>query len=259
MHRLKLDLRYYHLTRRAGITESEFHHQNLNVELSTTEVALVLVDVWGDHYIKTHLERGHDITINRIKPVVEAFRNAAAMVVHAPSPDCAKKYSQWTQYAGDDESFGATGMKHDEWPPSDFRKKTGEYEKLSRPRDPQDPAFDDIIKNRSIIPEVAPQDGDYVVVTGAHLHRLLKAKKILHLFYAGFAANMCVPFRDYGMRAMKSRGYDVSLIRDCTAAIEVAETIGQEMLTKASVIDVEVNIGTTVSSAELIASCNAKV
>jgi nicotinamidase-related amidase len=257
MSHLKLNLRYYNLTRRAGITEAEFHHQNLSVELPLDGVALILVDVWSDHYVKTHLERGHDITINRIKPVLEAFRKANALVVHAPSPDCAKKYSQWTQYAGDDEAFGAPGGERDEWPPAEFRSKSGDYEKWRRPEDPKDEVFDDILKNRSIIPEVAPQDGDHVVVTGAQLHRLLKAQQILHLFYAGFAANMCIPFRDYGMRAMKSRGYDVVLIRDCTAAIEVAETIDEEMLTRAAVIDTEVTIGCTVSSEELIAACES--
>jgi len=32
---------------------------------------------------------------------------------------------------------------------------------------------------------------------------------LLHLFYAGFAANICIPFKDYGIRALRARGYNV--------------------------------------------------
>ena len=45
---------------------------------------------------------------------------------------------------------------------------------------------------------------------------------------------MCVPHRDYGMRAMSKRGYDVVLIEDCTTTIEVADTVEEMALTKAA-------------------------
>jgi len=140
----------------------------------------------------------------------------------------------------------------DNWPPSDFRKKKGAYEKLSRPSESGAQALDEIVRNRRIIAEVAPQDGDAVVLNGNQLHRLLCHKQILHLFYAGFAANICVPFKDYGMRAMKDRGYEIILIRDCTTAIETADTIEHLDLTKNAVRDTELNIGYTISSTELI-------
>lgn len=257
MKTIQLDLRYYHLPRRAPITEADFHHKNLRLDLPAAQIALILVDVWSDHYVATHLQRGRDITLERILPVAAACRAIGATVVHAPSPDCARRYTAWTQYASDDEVFGPPPSPKDEWPPADFRAKKNEYEKWARPPEPPDQRFDDIIKNRSIIPEAVPQDGDHVVLNGPQLHRLLKHKGILYLFYAGFAANMCVPFRDYGMRAMKNRGYDIVLLRDCTTAIEVADTCQDQDLTRAAVIDTEISVGYTVSSKDMIAACQA--
>ncbi len=255
MATLELDFRYYHQPRRAGISETDIQHNTLSRSLQPDEIALILVDVWSDHYIATHLQRGREITLERIKPVMEAFRKVGAAVVHAPSPNCAKTYPQWVGYAGDGEVHGRPPSPGDDWPPSDFRNKTDGYQKLARPVEPKDKEFADIIENRRIIPEVEPLEGDDVIVTGDQLHRLLSHRKILYLFYAGFAANMCVPFRDYGMRAMKNRGYEIALIRNCTTAIEVADTAESFSITQHCVIDTELNIGYTVSASELISAC----
>ena len=255
MKSIRLDVRYYHLTRKASVEEKDFHLRILQHEYPVDRIALVLVDVWSDHFVSTHLQRGRNITIERILPVADAFRSVGAAVIHAPSPDCAKRYAAWTRFAGDEEVFGRSSPPGDDWPPAEFRSGTGDYEEWAQPKDPHDEVFEDIIKNRRIIPEAEPRAGDDVIVTGAQLHRLLKHRGILHLFYAGFAANMCVPFRDYGMRAMNDRGYDIILIRDCTTAIEVAETSENLDLSRAAVIDTEVNIGYTTSHSDLVAAC----
>ena len=77
----------------------------------------------------------------------------------------------------------------------------------------------------------------------------------MHLFYVGFAANICVPFKSYGTRAMKHRGYEIILVRDCTTAIETCDTLANEDITKNAIRDTELNIGYTTSSSKLIAAC----
>ena len=94
-----------------------------------------------------------------------------------------------------------------------------------------------------------------MVVNGEALHRLLERRGGLFLFYMGFAANMCVPFRDYGMRAMKDRGYEIILVEDCTTAIEVEDTADELALSRACKIDAALTIGYTVQSADLLAAC----
>ncbi|MBM4086838.1 MAG: isochorismatase family protein [Planctomycetes bacterium] len=111
------------------------------------------------------------------------------------------------------------------------------------------------LPNRKIMPCVEPQPGDFVAATGDQLHRLLRHRKILHLFYAGFAANMCVLHRDYGIEAMQRRGYNIILLRDCTTAIESAETFADMAHTRASVGIVEMVYGVSASSADFVAAC----
>ena len=95
-----------------------------------------------------------------------------------------------------------------------------------------------------------------MVANGEALHRLLRRRGVLFLFYMGFAANMCVPFRDYGMRAMKDRGYEVVLLEDCTTAIEVEDTADDLLLSQACKIDAALTIGYTLQSADLLAVCS---
>ena len=54
------------------------------------------------------------------------------------------------------------------------------------------------------------------------------------------------------MRAMRARGYDIVLVRDCTSAIEVADTAEDLELTAAAVRDVEVVIGYSIDSTSLV-------
>ena len=250
---IELDPGYYHLTRRAGVTEGEFERQTLHWSLPVEQIALVLVDVWGEHYVASHVARTAEITTGRIKPLMQAFRGLGAAVIHAPSPECARQYAQCGKYAVEAGKSGQDGGE--DWPPVEFRRKEGDYARWARPQDAQDAEFDRIIEERFIQRDVEPQEGDEVIATGEELQCLLMERGILFLFYAGFAANMCMPFRDYGMRAMKSRGYEIVLIEDCTTAIETADTIESLDLSRNAVRDTEVNIGYTVSSSELISAC----
>ncbi len=253
---IALDIGYYHLTYRAGITEKEFERRILHWSLPVEQIALILVDMWGEHYVASHVARTAEITARRIKPLMQAFRAAGAAVVHAPSPNCAQKYAQWGKYAVEGEQSGGNGTAP-QWPPAEFRRKEGDFAQWARPQDPQDAEFDRIIAERFIQRDVEPQEGDEVIASGEELQRLLQARGILFLFYAGFAANMCVPFRDYGMRAMKNRGYEVILIEDCTTAIEVADTADELLLSRAARIDVAQNIGYTVASDALLKACGS--
>ena len=259
MGNIELDIRYYHRPQNVGISEGDIYHNTLHRSLRASEIALVLVDVWSDHHIATHLQRGRDITLKHIRPAIEVFRRLGAAVIHAPGPECAEKYARWIRYAKEGDARGVSSPVDDDWPPAEFRNITAAYKRLARPSESGRQAVRDIAKNRRIIEEIAPQDDDEVVANGNQLHRLLRARQIPHLFYAGFAANICVPFKDYGMRAMKDRGYEIVLIRDGTTAIETADTIERMALTKNAIRDTEFNIGYTVSSSELIGAFNRAI
>ena len=238
--------------------EEHFVHAEQTFALPTEQCALVLVDCWDRHYVESHLERTNRIIAERIAPAIAACNRAGIAVIHGPSPPMAQKYPQWTAYASDaDLGFVAPGPSPD-WPPADFRSRTGDYASFAKPPEPvsdqwsrtEGPA-------RLIVETIAPKEGEFVISTGDQLHRLLRHRQIPHLLYAGFAANMCVPGRDYGTRAMQRRGYNLILLRDCTTAIEGPGTAEDELLTRAAILEHEMIVGHTATAADLVAACES--
>ena len=260
MSTVSLPVRYCELNppTRVPWREENFELKTMTQKIDPAEAALVMVDVWDIHPYQSHLERGAEITEKRIVPVAQACREAGIAVVHAPSPGQAPKYSQWVRYAGDREMGVAGGTASDNWPPPEFRSRNGKYAKLAKPKSARrEKWLKEKLPERRIMSCMEPQPEDFVIHNGDQLHRLLRHRKILHLFYAGFAANMCVLHRDYGIVAMQRRGYNIVLLRDCTTAIESGETLPHMTHTKASISIVEMVFGGTATSAELIKACKA--
>jgi len=258
MAKITLPVRYCELTPKPSVKWREENSlvKELKWGIDPRETAFVMVDVWDIHPYVSHLERGAQITQERIAPVVEMCREVGVTVVHAPSPGQAVKYSQWVRYAGEREVSGTGGGTADDWPPADFRARKGKYAKLAKPTSPRRQKWlKEELPKRKIMPCVEPQADDFVIANGDQLHRLLKHRKILHLLYAGFAANMCVLHRDYGICAMQKRGYNIILLSDCTTAIENHDTLPDLVHTRASVSIVEMVFGSTTTSEEFLKAC----
>jgi nicotinamidase-related amidase len=254
---LALKLRHYHFDFAEGQPWREENTRELEStrRFNPTETALVLVDCWDRHYLKSFLARSEQIMRERIVPVREACHDAGITVIHAPSLAQAKHYPQWLQYASDDELFARPATAQAEWPPANFRNRTGEYEQLAKAPGAVVQAWRVVeADQRRIAPELEPREDEYVVGTGRQLHRLLRHRKLLHLLYAGFAANMCVMARDYGMRAMHHRGYNTVLLRDCTTGIEAHDTVANNGLARAAVREAEMLLGFTAHSRDLLAA-----
>jgi len=226
--------------------EEHFVHGEMAWTLPKAETGLVLVDCWDKHPVETHLERGGKIAKERILPVVKACREAGIAVIHAPSPQTAEPYPQWTKYAESRELHGGSGPGP-EWPPKELRWRTGEYEAFARPKEKRHDEVIEMRDTRRIMDFLGPEPDDFVVATGAQLHRLCHHQGLKHLFYAGFAANICVQRRDYGVWAMLDRGYNIVLLRDCTTAIEHSTTWDGMWLTEASILDMELRAASSTS------------
>jgi nicotinamidase-related amidase len=258
MSELALKVRHYHF----GFEEGQPWREENTHDLVTTrtikpeETALVLVDCWDRHYLRSYLERTDQICTEKIVPVVAACHEAGITVVHAPSPAQAKRYPQWLQYAGDEELFSSPAASYQpEWPPQEFRYRSGDYQQFAKPPGAVVQAWRVVeADQRKIVHQLEPRENEFVVATGRQLHRLARHRKILHLIYVGFATNMCVVGRDYGMRAMQGRGYNVILLRDCTTGIEACDTVEDMGLTRAAILEVEMMLGFTSTSNDLIDS-----
>ena len=103
--------------------------------------------------------------------------------------------------------------------------------------------YDYMQNQMMIMREIEPVGNDVVIASGDQLHALLSKRRILHLLYAGFATNMCVPNKDYGTRAMISKGYHAVLLRDATTAVETHETYRNELLKETAITNAETGHG----------------
>lgn len=257
MTELVIPVRYYRLNTDLDVParEENFAPVTLTWALPVAQTALVLIDCWDINYIESHLGRNRRVVADVLAPLVRACRAAGITIIHAPSPQTAAKYPQSLMYAGDEELFG--NYEPPAWPPEDFRRRQGDYARYAYPPEPR---YDQLERDklaRNIMPVLGPEPGDFVVANGPQLHRLCRHRRLLHLLYAGFAANICVLNRDYGTRAMGLRGYNIILVRDATNAVECHDTVQDEGMKWWAIRWLEMLIGTTTTSADVLAACRA--
>jgi nicotinamidase-related amidase len=116
-------------------------------------------------------------------------------------------------------------------------------------------ALDRYVTELDIAPAARPLPGEPVIHTGEEMHGILAERRILHLFYAGFATNWCVLYRDYGMLAMSNRGYNLVLIRDATTGIEFHDTLDSLTATEIQIREIETKYAWSTTTDAFIAAC----
>lgn len=240
---LRLTLRIIERPVRNGVQESEFLRVEREVLLPLSTCALVLVDVWDRHHIASHQARCTQIIRSKIMPLVAAARQYGLSIIHAPGPEVAAHYPQCPSYNVNLPTlwFGQTVTP---------TLRAGQHPTLPVTSAPDEPPRDvvELRHNRRIASEVAPRDSEPVVANCDQLVRELESLGIETIFFAGFAANICLPYRDYGMRSVQAGGWKVVLVRDATTAVEFDESLEHELLLAAAIADIEMNYGSTVTT-----------
>ncbi len=234
--------------------EENFLRREITMALPVEQTALVLVDLWNIHFCESWLARATDVLKAKVLPAIEAARRAGLTVVHAPSPPVAAQYPQLQRHKPAPQWAPPT------WPPAEFRRREGPYAAFKGPRDQPPgigPWWDPIAHKLSISPAVTVLDEEYVLATGQQLHELAEEKGILHLIYAGFATNWCIMHRDYGVRAMSGRGYNVILLRDATMGVEYPDTLHDLFATEMAIRDVETQCGFSALTDSFLTACAA--
>ena len=246
---LDLKVQYFQDSPPAGrpYREEHFIRRHVQMELPVEQTALVLVDLWDNHFIESWLERADRITREAVVPVLERARQTGLTIVHAPSPPVAEQFDQLKQHAS------PLPVAESDWPPAPFRRRQGAYASFRGPR-AQPPGIP-LIDALGMSPHIDVRDGEHVVATGDQLHDLLRANGLLHLVYVGFATNWCILNRDYGMRAMAQRGYNMILLRDATVGVEFPDTLAAEMATEMAIREVEQQLGFSAAKDDFLAAC----
>jgi nicotinamidase-related amidase len=246
---LSIPLRKIVRPARMGVHENDFQARTLEVPLPLNQCALILLDVWDSHHISSHQARCDRITRTVLNPLIASARNAGLRIIHAPGSDIARRIRPRT---GDTpRNFWVGEIRSEEWPSSQENLISSRFESAPTPE------VIALRHNRSIHPAATPEPHEAVVATGEELHAYLAQHGAHFLFFAGFAANICVLYRDYGMRAMRGRGFEVILLRDATTGLETAATLPMESALQAALHEVELNLGYTAAAADLIRALQA--
>lgn len=257
--------------------EANNHYAEAVVGVPIEHAALVLVDVWNFHPNKSNMLRGQEVARLRIAPLLPHARAVGLQVVHAPDLSVARKYPQWGKYARPEDENGFSTYprwghlrwdepprrpddRHsasDTWPPREFQQRTGEYERFHRPVGPVAEYALAHPPDRYIDPGIEVDDHDLIIGRGIELQRFCADRGILHLIYAGFATNICLQYKDYGVRAFADRGYNVILLRDATTAMESHDTVDTEAGTRQAIRELEMEVLATTTSDAFIEACQA--
>jgi len=235
--------------------EKNFHHIERTLPIPVEQAALVLVDVWNVHYIDSWLQRAAEVTRTKIVPLMEAARQVGLTLIHAPSPYIVEKRGYATAKP---ELASPPPPSAEEWPPPAFRGiyRSGEFADFGRRQEPRlKDAYAWYEKEMDIAEPARPRPGEPIISTGREMHALLAERRILHLFYAGFATNWCVLGRDYGILAMNERGYNIILVRDATAGIEFHDTVDTLAATAMTIREIETKNGWSTTTEAFVQAC----
>ncbi|MCK4417497.1 MAG: isochorismatase family protein [Candidatus Latescibacteria bacterium] len=247
--------------------EQSFSHREKPIRLKADQTAFVLVDIWDVSRVPEdvpvvagsrsfHL-RADKITKEKIKPALEAAREAGLVVIHAPTDYVAIKYPQHRRLEQELNKPPSEPKPAPEWPPQGFAK--------ARQREFDEDRYyegfgeeDEGRRRLTYIPKIVePLEDEYVISTGEQMNDILKRRGILNLVYVGFAANMCLIDKPGAMRQMgHKRGYRTILLRDCTTAVESHNTVKELLMTRVWIEWVEmVNMAYTATSETFIRAC----
>lgn len=176
--------------------------------VDTARTAVLLCDVWDDHWCKSAARRC-DALAHQMAPVVNAARAKGGQIIHAPS-DCMAFYDSTPQRAR---------LRQ---PPFAEPPNTDALPEPPLPIDDTDGGCDDeppCPVRRAWTrqhPAIPIADADGISDSGAEIYNLLREKGITTLLILGVHTNMCILKRTFGIRQMRRWGVRCVLVRDLT-------------------------------------------
>jgi nicotinamidase-related amidase len=200
----------------------EYKTVEKNVTWDPKRTAVIVIDMWDDHWCKSAAARVTELAPEMNK-LINVARERGAFIIHAPST-CTKFYEGTVQrQRGLDAKFSA--------PPHPFTEKDRWGTKWNYP-DPQregDLPIDDSdmgcdcpvkceIRDpwRRQISLIDIAADDAITDNGQETWNLLAERKIDNVIIMGVHLNMCVLGRPFAIRQMVYHGKNVVLVRDMT-------------------------------------------
>jgi len=271
--RFEIPLQYYQIAQLYGPGMSPSGKEGLHTRLFQKQVGrigLVIVHPWnlgepdGPYPFDAGtripgeagdwVPRAHHIIADKIKPVLDAAREAGVAVFHLAQNSYASRYPQYLKIASDPELQ------------SPEKKVT--YKVCIEPRTIKEiweaeyginfpgPVWKTHAKKFDIAKSLRPLPDEAVFLNGWQLNGLCRHKKIDTLFYVGFMADLCLVNIPGAIREMSRKfKYRCVVLRDCTTAYEFVETVDGSWMTFAAVRLIESGMGYSATSDDFIPAC----
>lgn len=265
-----IPVRYYQIARLYGPGMPECGEEGLHerrLEGPVSQVGLVLVHCWnlGEPNGPYPFAPGtrcpgeaadwvpvaHAIVQERIRPALEAAREADVAVFHLAQSRYADRYAQYRKIASD------PALK----PPLSQQPVEGCVRTITRDERWQDEygarfpgaVWETHAENFDIAESVRPLENEHVVLDGWRLNGLCRRLNIDTLFYAGFMADLCLVNIPGAIREMTNKfGYRCVALRDGTTAYEYPETHEGGWMTFAAIRIIESGLGYSATCADFI-------
>jgi nicotinamidase-related amidase len=184
----------------------------LTAALDPKKTAIVVCDMWDDHWCKKAAERCGELA-KRAEPVLKACRAAGMTIVHCPSDTMAfYKDSPARKRAQDAPKADPPKAKDLPNPPLPIDDSDGgcDDEKPAKP-------FKAWTRQHAAIS--IDEKLDYVTDSGSEVYAVLKQKGIKTLLVMGVHTNMCVLNRSFAIKQMVKWDVTTYLVRDLTDAM----------------------------------------
>lgn len=185
---------------------------------NTAETAIIVCDMWDDHYCKSAAERVADM-VPRMNGVLTAARNHGATVIHAPS-GVTYLYADMPQRKRMQQArLFKPETPLEAWCHVDPKREPELPVDVSR-----QPCDDPVIgayvqKFTRQHPGLTISGWDGVSDNGQEILNYLKQEGLTNVVLMGVHTNMCVLGRPFGIRQMVKQGFNVVLARDLTDAM----------------------------------------
>ncbi len=198
--------------RKRAAKDTTFELSETRITLDPSRTAVVVCDMWDDHWCKSASARCADLA-KAADPVLKACRDRGMTIVHCPS-DCMGFYKD---HAARKRMLAVTRAE----PP-----KAKDLPNPPLPVDDSDGGCDDERPakqfkawTRQHAAITIDPDKDYVTDNGNEVYSLMAGKKLDTLIVMGVHTNMCVLNRTFAIKQMVKWGKDVYLVRDLTDAM----------------------------------------
>ena len=191
----------------------QWNKVNIRRQVPVGKTALILCDLWDNHWCKAAAERTA-ILAAKTAPVVDLARDAGMLVIHAPSStlDFYKDYPQRRRIFDIPQVEPPNALDVTD-PPLPIDDSDGGCDTANNPLPVNYAAW------KRQHPAIRIAGNDLISDNGREVYSALRQKGIEHLIVAGVHTNMCVLNRSFAIRQMTKWGMRCILVRDLTDAM----------------------------------------